>query len=248
MELKKVSSWEDVTLKQLLDLKAVDPLEVDTSTGLLVKKVSILCEVEEEVVEELDVEELMSLALVLSFANEDPTTYKERIENYVMKPFSKLTLGEFITLDVYVSTDYIKNAAKIISIIYRRWKIGEFGSEELEQLGKIDIEKRAEEMLNAKAGEVFGVIAEFLKFRERFMERYADQFEGDDDEDDEEEEMSEAERLREEAKRKKLKKWAWHSLIYRLCQGDLTKIEAVTELELEMVFTFGRMKDELKLE
>lgn len=250
MKLKKVNSWEDLTLEQFLALKAVDPLDVDTSTGLLVKKASIISGCTEEEVEEVDLEELTVYALEIRFTNEDPKEYKKRVGKYKLKNFRYMTIGEFITLDSYVSKDYVKNAPKIISILYRRTKINEFGTEELEPLGKIDIDERAEEMLQMKAGSVFGAVLEFLEFRENFVTRYASFFEGEDDEDDEgfvDEELTEAERRAEEREEKLRKKWAWHITLHSIAEGDLTKMEDVTELELEMVFQFRKMEEELKL-
>ena len=46
---------------------------------------------------------------------------------------------------------------------------------------------------------------------------------------------------------KKARKWGWESLIYDLCEGDFTKIKAVGELPLILVFNMLAMRKELGL-
>ncbi len=77
----------------------------------------------------------------------------------------------------------------------------------------------------------------FLSWRQGILARYDGLFGGSEDEEDDRVggyEASEDDGRRrthgdvnESAEEKTKKKWAWFSLIYSLCDGDITKVDAV---------------------
>jgi hypothetical protein len=70
-------------------------------------------------------------------------------------------------------------------------------------------------------------------------ESYEDDFEIDSNMD--------AEDLKAAEEEKKQQKWAWETLIWHLCNEDLTKFNAVCDLPLILVFNFLGMKKELNV-
>jgi len=81
---------------------------------------------------------------------------------------------------------------------------------------------------------------------------HGDEDEEDDDEDDEPLDVKEFDSLEEykeslkaQEQAKKSKKWGWESLLFDLCEGDLTKIKAVGELPLIFVFNMLSMRKEM---
>jgi hypothetical protein len=100
--------------------------------------------------------------------------------------------------------------------------------------------------------QVYGLIPEFLKWRDDFLKKYENLFNQDDDEDDEPLDVKEFDSLEEykeslkaQEQAKKSKKWGWESLLFDLCEGDLTKIKAVGELPLICVFNMLSMRKEM---
>ena len=68
--------------------------------------------------EELDIDELSELTSQIKWVQSEPSKrYKNKLDNYVLKPFSKLTLGEFIDLENYIS-DW-QNMHKAMAVLFR---------------------------------------------------------------------------------------------------------------------------------
>jgi hypothetical protein len=86
------------------------------------------------------------------------------------------------------------------------------------------------------------------------MQKYTALFNSDDEPDDEKLDPKDfdsiaeyKDELKAQEQSKKARKWGWESLIYDLCEGDFTKIKAVGELPLILVFNMLAMRKELGL-
>jgi hypothetical protein len=86
------------------------------------------------------------------------------------------------------------------------------------------------------------------------MQKYMALFNTDDETDDETLDPKDfdsiaeyKDELKAQEQSKKARKWGWESLIYDLCDGDFTKIKAVGELPLILVFNMLAMRKELGL-
>ncbi len=99
-------------------------------------------------------------------------------------------------------------------------------------------------MKQMKAGEAFGLVLAYMKFRDEFISKRAALFDIDDDDEEEDDEPEE----RSEEKDRLQKKWAWEKFLYNIAKRDYLKIEGVTELNLFFVFTMEAMRNELKIE
>jgi hypothetical protein len=88
-----------------------------------------------------------------------------------------------------------------------------------------------------------------LRYREFFISKRKTLFKDEESEEIEEEENEPKtrEEIEEEKREKIFERWSWEFLIWKICKGDLTKIEQVTELNLILVFNFEAMKKELNV-
>jgi hypothetical protein len=96
---------------------------------------------------------------------------------------------------------------------------------------------------------VYGIINEFLKFRESFLKTYQNLFQGEELAELTAEEKAELtpDELKEEEDAKKSSKWSWERMIYGLCNNDLTKSDKIGALPLTYVFNMMGMKKELDI-
>jgi hypothetical protein len=185
--------------------------------------------------------------LEVKFIRDEPHKhYKNTIGDYKLKPFNKITLGEFISLEAYFSDNYIEKLLNIIAILYRRVRVNEWGDEILESYN-YHSNDRLDWFLDFQITDVFGLLPEYIKFREGIIDQYKNLMTESYEDDFETDSQMDAEELKEVEEQKKHKKWAWEQLIWMLCQEDLTKFNAVCELPLILVFNFLGMRKELNV-
>lgn len=200
-----------------------------------------------EDIEELAIEELEELLLSVKFIrDEPPKNYKSQIGEYKLKSFNKITLGEFISLEAYFSDNYILKLPNIVAILYRRFRVNEWGDETLEPYNYHSSD-RLDWFMDFPITDVFGLLPEYIKFREGFIDQYKNLMDESYEDDFEPTEQMDAEEMKAIEEEKKQKKWAWEQLIWHLCQEDLTRFHAVCELPLILVFNFLGMKKELNV-
>jgi hypothetical protein len=160
-----------------------------------------------------------------------------------LKPFVDITLGEFITLESFVTDDYIKNLRNICAILYRKTSTDEWGNVITEPY-KFKSTERVHLFDDYPITSVFGLIPEYLQFRQNFLDSHAnlmtESFEDDEVIDDPEE-------LKEQEQEKKASKWGWEQLIWTMCDGDLSKFDAITDTKLVLIFNFLAMRKELEI-
>jgi hypothetical protein len=253
--MKVPKGWHEVKLYQFKELRELKDAEGFFNTQL--ETLAILLDVPSDELEELSLVELSELFKSVKWVLSEPKKgLKNELilegETYILKPFKKLTLDEFIDLNYFVSNDYLKHISHIVSIFYRRIKSDEWGHIEFEPyiFSPFEVYDKFEDVFIT---EIYGLIPEFLKWREDFLKKYENLFNQDDDEDLEEpldvKEFDSLESYKAELKAqeqaKKSKKWGWESLLFDLCEGDITKIKAVGELPLIFVFNMLSMRKEM---
>jgi hypothetical protein len=163
-----------------------------------------------------------------------------------VKPFNKITLGEFISLESYFSDNYIEKLLNIVAILYRRVRVNEYGDNVLETYN-YHSNDRLDWFLDFPITDVYGLLPEYIKFREDIIDQYKNLMSESYEDDFETDSTLDAEEQKEIEEEKKQKKWAWEQLIWSLCNEDLTKFHAVCELPLILVFNFLGMKKELSV-
>ena len=239
--------WSEITVEQFLEIS-----EIDKSQGSYyynTEILSIICNEPTEVIDELDVDEMFKIVKQCKWALSQPSNhYKLELLGMKVKPFNKLCLYEYIDLDYYFTNNYITNLANICGILYRQSKVNEWGEEIIEPY-EYDCTIRADKFLDLPITDVYGIISEFLKFRDNFLNTYKNLFQGEELPELTAEQKAELtpEELKEEEDTKKESKWSWERMIYGLCNNDLTKSDKIGSLPLTYVFNMMGMKKELDI-
>jgi len=242
---KLPKAWNQITIETFIELRSLSQED-----GVFNYQIDVLCtllDIYPEDLDDISLEELEELLLEVKFIRDEPPKfYKTELDNYKLKPFNKLTLGEFISLEKYFSENYIERLLNIVAILYRRFRDNEWDDVELEPYN-YNSNDRLEWFLDFKITDVFGLLPEYIKFREGFIEQYKNLMTESYEDDFELSENPDAEEIKEIEEEKKQQKWAWEQLIWSLCNEDLTKFNAVCDLPLILVFNFLGMKKELNV-
>lgn len=253
--MKVPTGWHEVKLYQFKELRELKENAGFFNTQL--ETLAILLDVPTDELEELSLIEIGELFKSVKWVLSEPKkVHVVELEidgqTYVLKPFKKLTLDEFIDLNFFLTNDYLTHISHIVSVFYRRTKTDEWGNVDFEPyvFNPFDVFDKFDDL---NVTQVYGLIPEFLKWRDDFLKKYENLFNQDDDEDLEEEldvknfdSLAEyKDELKAQEQAKKSKKWGWESLLFDLCDGDLTKIKAVGELPLIFVFNMLSMRKEM---
>lgn len=239
--------WSEITVEQFIEIADIDKEQgaYHYNSEIL----AIICNEPSEFIEDLDIDELNAYVDECKWALSQPSNkYKHELLDMKVKPLSKLCLYEYIDLDYYFTNNYIKNLANICAILYRQTKTNEWGEEIIEPY-EFDCTIRADRFLDLPITDVYGIINEFLKFRENFLKTYQNLFQGEEPPELTPEAKAELtpEELKEEEEEKKDSKWSWERMIYGLCNNDLTKSDKIGGLSLTYVFNMMGMKKELEI-
>jgi len=192
--------------------------------------------------EELDIDELSELTSQIKWLQSDPSRrYKSKLDKYVLKPFSKLTLGEFIDLEHYFSNNYLDHFCHILALLYRRTSKNVYGDDIIEPYNYSPSD-RLDWYLDYKITDVYGLIPEYIKFRENFTNTYTNllvDVVADD------EVLEDAEEIKEQKREQQKQKFAWESTIMALCNDDLSKFNDILDMSAVLVFNILGMKKTL---
>jgi hypothetical protein len=239
--------WSEISVEQFIEIS-----EIDKSQGSYyynTEILSIICNESTEVIDDIDVDDMVKIVKQCKWALSQPSNnYKSELLGMKVKPFNKLCLYEYIDLDYYFTNNYVTNLANICGILYRQSKVNEWGEEIIEPY-EYDCTIRADKFLDLPITDVYGIISEFLKFRDNFLKTYQNLFQGEELPELTPEEKAELtpEELKEEEDSKKDSKWSWERMIYGLCNNDLTKSDKIGALPLTYVFNMMGMKKELDI-
>lgn len=238
--------WSDVTLEQFIEVSNIE--KSLGSSHYNAEIISILTDISIDEVDELDLDEMMQMLDDMKWSNTQPSKqYKHEVLGMKIKPLSKLCLYEYIDLDYYFNDNYHTNLDKICAILYRQSNVNQWGEVVLEPY-EYDINTRADLFLDLPITDVYGIVNEFLKFRENFLKVYKNLFDEPEDELTAEDKAEmDPDEIKEVEKEVKENKWSWERMIYGLTNGDITKSEAVGALPLTYVFNVLGMKKELDI-
>ena len=242
---KLPKAWNQITIESFIELRTLSDED-----GVFNYQIDVLCTLLDCYPEDLDditIEELEDLLIEVKFIKDEPLkNYKKEIGVYKLKPFNKITLGEFISLESYFSDNYIQKLLNIVAILYRRVRVNEYGDNVLETYN-YHSNDRLDWFLDFPITDVYGLLPEYIKFRDDIIDQYKNLMSESYEDDFETDSTLDAEEQKEIEEEKKQKKWAWEQLIWSLCNEDLTKFHAVCELPLILVFNFLGMKKELSV-
>ena len=166
--------WSDITLEQFIEISEID--KEQGANGYNSELISIVTDMTYDEIDELDLDEMVQMVADMKWSNTQPSKqYKHELLGMKIKPLSKLCLFEYIDLDYYFNDNYHTNLDKICAILYRQTKVNEWGEVVLETYD-YDINVRAEKFLDLPITDVYGIVSEFLKFRENFLDVYKNLF------------------------------------------------------------------------
>ena len=192
--------------------------------------------------EELDIDELSELTSQIKWIQSDPSRrYKNKLDKYVLKPFSKLTLGEFIDLEYYFSNNYLDNFCHILALLYRRTSKNVYGDDIIEPY-EYSPKDRLDWYLDYPITDVYGIIPEYLKYRESFTNTYTNLLV---DVVPDDEVLEDADEIKEQKREQEKQKFAWESTIMALCNDDLSKFNSILNMSVVLVFNILGMKKTL---
>ena len=249
-------SWNDITISQFLELNSIDLTQFESEFYLNLEKLAIVTNTssDDECWEEMDVIELSNIVKNAEFLySAPPNKFKQKLDNgFVLKSFNQLTLGEFIDIEYFISNDLLGNFTKLLAIFYRKCKTGEWGERIIEPYNVIELDLRKDEFDDLPITYVFGIIDSYIQFKNDFITKYEPLFEPNFDEETEEsfedfenDPIVQYELEQEKKLEEKQKKWVWERLLFDLSNGDLIKLNQITELGLIYVFNILSMKKEL---
>lgn len=192
--------------------------------------------------EELDIDELGELTKQIKWVQSDPSRrYKNKLDNYVLKPFTKLTLGEFIDLEHYFSNNYLEHFCHILALLYRRTSKNVYGDDVIEPY-EYSPKDRLDWYLEYPITDVYGLIPEYLKYRENFTNTYTNLLV---DVVPDDEVLDDPDEIKEQKKEQEKQKFAWESTIMTLCNDDLSKFNDILNMPVVLVFNILGMKKTL---
>jgi hypothetical protein len=189
--------------------------------------------------EELDIDELGELTSQIKWVQSDPSRrYKNKLDKYVLKPFSKLSLGEFIDLEHYFSNNYLEHFCHILALLYRRTSKNVYGDDIIEPY-EYSPKDRLDWFLEYPITDVYGLIPEYLKYRENFTNTYTNLLV---DVVTDDEVLEDADEIKEQKREQEKQKFAWESTIMALCNDDLSKFNDILNMSVVLVFNILGMK------
>ena len=192
--------------------------------------------------EELDIDELTVLTEQIKWINSEPSKrYKNKLDKYVLKPFTKISLGEFIDLEHYFSNNYLDHFCHILALLYRRTSKNVYGDDIIEPYNYSPSD-RLDWYLDYKITDVYGLIPEYIKFRENFTNTYTNLLV---DVVPDDEVLDDADEIKEQKREQEKQKFAWESTIMALCNNDLSKFNDILDMSAVLVFNILGMKKTL---
>ena len=238
--MKIPSSWDNILVDQFIELREVEQASFDSPFDKSLEIISIVTDTDIDEIEELSYKEMTRIEKQLQWLYSEPRKgIVNEIGKYHYKGLDKLTLGEFIDLSHFFAENFITNLPTICAILYRQTKQNEWG-DTIHEPYDYDPNERKHIFTEVPICSVYGIISEFIKYKEDFEATYSTLFKPDlsdepiDDLDEEtKKDIEEEERLDQ---------FSWERLIYSLCDGDLTKTDQVLNLGLTYCFNMLSMK------
>lgn len=238
------NNWGDITLNQFIELRSLN-----SDDGLFNHNIDVLCVVTDshpEAFDDVSMHDVSQWSQDLKWLYSEPSkNYVTQVGKFHLKPMNDLTLGEFIDLEYYFTQDYIKNLPNICALLYRIPEIVEDGVVAKWETTNFKASSRAHYFLEQPITKVYGILTEYIKFRDQFINSHSNLM--TEDIEDDLSDIDDPEERKEAEKKKAFNKWGWEQLIWSMCNGDLTKYEQVIQMKLILVFNFIAMRRELEI-
>lgn len=246
-------SWEDITLDQYIELDQLDSDSFENEFDLILEQLSIILNTssDDDIFDELDIDELVNIMSKIKWLRkEPPTNVKNKINNLTLKDLNKLKLGEFIDLEYFFSIDYKTNLHIIASILYKQNKEDEWCNT-IEEPYIYDVYKRGEIFKSLPITNTYGLITNYLNWKETFLDIYENLFEDSNYDKIENEEMFDQDELKElkdeiEVDKKKAA-FSWEAILWELSGNNIANYDEVLNTSLVLVMNTLSMRKTLKV-
>jgi hypothetical protein len=241
-------SWNDITIEEWVDLEKLKNEDISFWSYQL-ERLSILCEVDsdDDYFDDLDIDDINELIKEVSFLDIKPNkNFKSDIIQYKLINLNRITIGEWIDLDTYLTKDFLNNFTKILSILYRKTRVSDWGYIEYEPYD-FNINERCLEFEYIMINDLYGVIDYLVEWRRNILENYKSILIGDDGDNLDESEkdgLSEADikEIENDLQKDKVKRdFSWIKFVWDLSNGDITKMKDVLNTSFIMTMNTQMM-------
>lgn len=236
--------WNQVSLEQFIELR-----QLKAEDGLFNHNIDVLCVLTDSYPDDFDDAELHEVGewfKDLQWLYSEPSkNHVSRVGKFHLKPMNELTLGEFIDLEYYFSNNYIEYLPNICALLYRIPNKVEDDTVIEWESTNFKTSSRTHYFLEQPITKLYGILTEYIKFRDQFITKHSNLMTEDIEEDLSE--IDDPEERKEVEKQKASNKWGWEQLIWSMCNGDLTKYDQVINMKLILVFNFLAMRKELDI-
>jgi hypothetical protein len=125
MKIRSRYDWSDIQLYQIQEIDTLP--DYDSKLDMMIEQLSILIDTDPYEVKKLPVEEMVKEFKKWEFINETPEPKAhEKIKvngvKYKLVDFDNMSLAQLVDIEEYVSDGIIKNAHKILSVLYLPYK------------------------------------------------------------------------------------------------------------------------------
>lgn len=250
-----MKTWDDITVGQFIELSQVKEDDFETSIDYSNYLIQVIEDISVEELDELSLDEYEEKLEAYKFLNTPIKVNKIKSEIIIDEEkfypidFNKITLGEFIDLEHFI-TEPNKNIGIILSILFRRIiKPGnQFEYNKLEPYGDW-IYLRSSLFNDISIEDVFGYVNNYLKFRSVLFERYAGLFDASEPEEEEIDSSldlrTKLEMAKERQKNKNARKWGWGILLLQMANNNPLDVSKASEMLLVEAFNILAMRKEL---
>jgi hypothetical protein len=238
-------SWSNISVSQYAELKGLDASSFDSVFDYNLEMLSIITDTDINEIEDLDFDEMTAILTQLNWINREPNKPINRnISDLHYIGLQHLKVGEFIDLEYYFTNNYYTHLTEICGVLYRKSKLDEWNNVVYEPY-TYDLNERKQLFNEIPCTDVYGILKDYILFRDNFMESYINLFQEpatDEIEDDLTDEEAE-----EVKKEDNLNKWSWEKTLYILANEDITRIDDVLKMNLIFAFNMLSMKTDLQL-
>jgi hypothetical protein len=191
--------------------------------------------------DDIDIDELKKITDQIKWVNSEPSRrYSKNVGPFTLQPFDRITLGQFIDLEYYFANNYYTNFCNILSIVYKQTNVNIYGNTILEPYDYIASD-RAYMFQDFYITDVYGIINEYLKYRESFTNSYTHLL-VDQDAHLDDEVLTDPEEIKEQQREKKQQEHIWTYTIMQLCNGDASRFDKILNMPAILIFNILAMQ------
>lgn len=191
-------------------------------------------------IDEIDIEEARKYSFIFEVPKGEKIEGEK--EGFKLMDFKKMTLGDFVDLERILSKKDFNENLKAIAILFRRFKIDNWGNE-IHEPRKYNLDARLNDLGEILTiNEATFIINEASNYVNKILKSYSVIFQKQEDED-------ELELTEEELKHEKeLASFKWLRFIFYAAGGDVLKMKKAAKENHLLIFNTIAMQKKLKIE